>query len=162
LRADTRFVNAGILRLPPTDSYDMAIVAFFVRVSDRKGNVDVPPEQAALAEQVYKTGKPVITVGFGSPYLIERFPQAETWLGAFGISDVAQISVARALFGEIPVRGHLPVTVPGVNLKAGFGIEVPANPMTVQRMDAREDSQLGPAYDGTEQGVKDKAFAGAT
>jgi len=38
--------------------------------------------------------------------LIERFPQAETWLAAFGISDVAQISVARALFGEIPVRGN--------------------------------------------------------
>jgi beta-glucosidase-like glycosyl hydrolase/CubicO group peptidase (beta-lactamase class C family) len=162
LRADTRFVNAGILRLPPQDSYDVAIVAFFVRVSDRKGNVDVPAEQAALAEQVFKTGKPVITVGLGSPYLIERFPQAETWLAAFGISDVAQISVARALFGEIPVRGHLPVTVPGVNLKAGFGIEVPANPMTVQPMDAREDSQLRPAYEVIERAVKDKAFPGAT
>ncbi|HEY6947003.1 MAG TPA: glycoside hydrolase family 3 N-terminal domain-containing protein [Candidatus Acidoferrum sp.] len=162
LRADTRFVNASILRLPSPDSYDVAIVAFFVRVSDRKGNVDVPPEQAVLAEQVYKTGKPVITVGFGSPYLIERFPQAETWLAAFGISDVAQISVARALFGEIPVRGHLPVTVPGVNLKAGFGIEVPANPMTLRPMDAREDGQLRPAYEVVEKAVKDKAFPGAT
>src|SRR5689334_24166093 len=162
LRADTRFVNASILKLPSPDSYDVAIIAFFVRVSDRKGNVDVPAEQAALAEQVYKTGKPVITVGLGSPYLIERFPQAETWLAAFGISDVAQISVARALFGEIPMRGHLPVTVPGVNLKAGFGIEVPANPMTVQPMDAREDSQLRPAYEVIEKGVKDKAFPGAT
>src|SRR5947207_2853904 len=94
LRADTRFVNASILKLPPPDSYDVAILALFVRVSDRKGNVDVPAEQAALAEQIYKTGKPVITLGFGSPYLIERFPQAETWLGAFGISDVAQISAA--------------------------------------------------------------------
>jgi beta-N-acetylhexosaminidase len=161
LRADTRFVNASILRLPPPDSYDVAIVAFFVRVSDRKGNVDVPPEQAALAEQVYKTGKPVITVGFGSPYLIERFPQAETWLGAFGISDVAQISVARALFGEIPVRGHLPVTVPGVNLQAGFGMEVPANPMTLQPLDARADGQLRPAYEVIEKAITDKAFPGA-
>jgi beta-N-acetylhexosaminidase len=162
LRADTRFVNASILKLPPPDSYDVAVVAFFVRVSDRKGNVDVPLEQAALAEQVYKTGKPVITVAFGSPYLIEGFPQAETWLAAFGISDVAQISAARALFGEIPVRGHLPVTVPGVNLKAGFGIEVPANPMTLQPMDAREDAQLQPAYEVVEKAVKDKAFPGAT
>lgn len=162
LRADTRFVNAGILKLPSPDSYDVAIVAFFVRVSDRKGNVDVPAEQGALAEQVYKTSKPVITVGMGSPYLIERFPQAETWLAAFGISDVAQISVARALFGEIPVRGHLPVTVPGVNLKAGFGIEVPANPMTLQPMNAREDSQLRPAYEVVEKAVKDKATPGAT
>lgn len=162
LRSDTRFVNASTLRLPSPDSYDVAIVAFFVRVSDRKGNVDIPAEQTALAEQVYKTGKPVITVGLGSPYLIERFPQAETWLAAFGISDVAQISVARALFGEIPVRGHLPVTVPGVNLKAGFGMEVPANPMTLQPMDAREDSQLRPAYEIVEKAIKDKATPGAT
>jgi beta-N-acetylhexosaminidase len=162
LRADTRFVNASILKLPSPDTYDVAIVAFFVRVSDRKGNVDVPPEQAALAEQVYKTGKPAVTVAFGSPYLIEEFPQAETWLAAFGISDVAQISAARALFGEIPVRGHLPVTVPGVNLKAGFGIEVPANPVTLRPMDVREDGQLRPAYEVVERAVKDKAFPGAT
>jgi len=162
LRADTRFVNASIFRLPSPDAYDVAIVAFFVRVSDRKGNVDVPPEQAALAEQVYKTGKPVITLAFGSPYLIEGFPQAETWLAAFGISDVAQISSARALFGEIPVRGHLPVTVPRVNLKAGFGMEVPANAMTLQPMAAREDGQLRPAYEVVDKAVKDRAFPGAT
>jgi beta-glucosidase-like glycosyl hydrolase/CubicO group peptidase (beta-lactamase class C family) len=162
LRADTRFVDANTLKLPPPDSYDVAILALFVRVSDRKGNVDVPAEQAALAEQIYKTGKPVITVGFGSPYLIEKFPQAETWLAAFGISDVAQISVARALFGQIPVRGHLPVTVPGVNLKAGFGMELPANPMTVQQMDVSGDAQLRPAYDVIENAIAEKAFPGAT
>ena len=162
LRADTRFVNASTLKLPPPDSYDVAILALFVRVSDRKGNVDVPAEQAALAEQLYKTEKPIITVGFGSPYLVERFPQAETWLAAFGISDVAQISVARALFGQIPVRGHLPVTIPGVNLKAGFGMELPASPMTVQPTDARGEAQLQPAYDAIEKAIADKTFPGAT
>jgi beta-N-acetylhexosaminidase len=162
LRADTRFVNASMLKLPAPDSYDVAILALFVRVSDRKGNVDVPAEQAELAQQLYKTGKPVITVGFGSPYLIEKFSQAETWLATFGISDVAQISVARALFGEIPVRGHLPVTVPGVNLTAGFGIELPANPMTMQSMDVRSEARLQPAYDLIEKGIKEKAFPGAT
>jgi beta-N-acetylhexosaminidase len=162
LRADTRFVKADLLKLPSADTYDLAIVAFFVRVSDRKGNVDVPAEQAVLAEQIYKTGKPVITVGLGSPYLIENFPKAETWLAAFGISDVAQISAARALFGQIPVRGRLPVTIPGVDLKAGFGIDVPANPMTVQPMDASGDAQLRPAYDVIERAIADKAFPGAT
>ena len=162
LRADTKFVKAETLKLPPPESYDVAILALFVRVSDRKGNVDVPADQAALAEQVYKTGKPVITVGFGSPYLIEKFPQAETWLAAFGISDVAQISAARALFGEIPVRGHLPVTVPGVNLTRGFGMELPANPMTLQPMDERGEAQLQPAFNVIEKAVADKAFPGAT
>jgi beta-N-acetylhexosaminidase len=162
LRADTRFINAGLLKLPPPESYDIAILALFVRVSDRKGNVDVPPEQAALAEQVFKTGKPLITVGFGSPYLIERFPQAEMWLAAFGISDVAQISVARALFGQIQVRGHLPVTIPGVDLKAGFGMELPADPMTVQPMDSPSDSRLQPAYEVIERAIADGSFPGAT
>ena len=162
LRADTKFASAANLKLPPPDSYDIALLALFVRVSDRKGNVDVPAEQAALAEQVYKSGKPVITLALGSPYLIERFPQAETWIGAFGISDVAQISMARALFGEIPIRGHLPVTIPGIGLKAGFGIEVPAEPMKLAPMDVRGEAQLQPAFAVIEAAVKDKAFPGAT
>jgi beta-glucosidase-like glycosyl hydrolase/CubicO group peptidase (beta-lactamase class C family) len=162
LRADTKFAKAGNLNLPSPDTYDVAILALFVKVSDRKGNVDLPAEQAALADQIYKTGKPVVTVGLGSPYLVEHFPQAETWLAAFGISDVAQISIARALFGEIPVRGHLPVTVPGVDMKADFGIELPADAMKVQSMDGRAEPQLRPAYDVLEKAIADKAFPGAT
>lgn len=162
LRADTRFVKADTLKLPSADSYDIAILALFVRVSDRKGNVDVPPDQSALAEQIFHAGKPVITVGFGSPYLIENFPQAETWLAAFGISDVAQISIARALFGQIYIRGHLPVTIPGINLKAGFGISRPVDAMAVQPMDPKADKELQPAYDVIEKAIADKAFPGAT
>src|SRR5260370_16570771 len=105
------------------------MLALLVRVSDGKGNVVVPAEQAARGEKIYKTGKPVITLGFGSPYLIERFPQAETWLAAFGISDVAQISAVRAIFGEILVRGKLPLTIPGVNLKPRFALEIQPHPL---------------------------------
>ena len=162
IRADTKFVHADALRLPPPDSYDIAVLALFVRVSDRKGDVDIPADQMPLIEQLYKTGKPVITLGLGSPYLIDRLPQADTWLSAFGISDVAQISLARALFGEIPVRGRLPVSIPGVDLKAGFGIELPADPMKLQPMDVAGDGQLEPAFHAIENAIADKAFPGAT
>jgi beta-glucosidase-like glycosyl hydrolase/CubicO group peptidase (beta-lactamase class C family) len=161
LRADTRFVKASTLKLPPADSFDIAILALFVRVSDRKGNVDVPAEQLTLAKQVFDAGKPVITVGLGSPYLIENFPQADTWLATFGISDVAQISIARALFGQIPIQGHLPVTIPGIDLKAGFGISRPADPDTIQLMDAA-DKTFQSAYEVIESAIADKAFPGAT
>jgi hypothetical protein len=124
--------------------------------------VDIPADQAAFAAQVFKTGKPVIAVGFGSPYLFENFPQAETWLAAFGISDVAQISVARALFAEIPVRGKSPVTIPGVALKAGFGIPRSADPGTIQSMDAVADKELRPVYRVVEKSIAEKAFPGAT
>jgi beta-N-acetylhexosaminidase len=162
VRADTKFARADALKLPSSSDYDIVILALFVRVSDRKGDIDVPADQIPLINQIYKSGKPVITVGLGSPYLIERFPQADTWLSAFGISDVAQISLARALFGEIPIRGQLPVSIPGVNLKPGFGIEVPANPMTVEPMDVRAEAQLQPAFKVVEDAIADKAFPGAT
>ena len=162
LRADTRFVKADTLKLPPADQYDVVILALFVRVSDRKGDVDVPADQLPLINEIYKEGKPVITVGLGSPYLIEKFPQAGTWLSVFGISDVAQISAARAIFGQIPVQGHLPVTIPGVELKTGYGMEVAANPMTLQAMDLRGEAQLRPAFEEVEKAIADKAFPGAT
>jgi beta-N-acetylhexosaminidase len=162
LRADTRFVRGDTLKLPPPDSYDIAVLALFVRVSDRKGDIDVPAEQVPLIDQIYKSGKPVITLGLGSPYMIEHFPQAGTWLSAFGISDVAQISLARAIFGEIPVRGHLPVTIPGADLKAGYGIDLPADPMKLQAMDVRGEAQLQPAFSVIEHAIADQTFPGAT
>ena len=162
LRADTKFAKAENLKLPSPEAYDIAILALFVRVSDRKGDVDVPGDQFPFIQKIYQAGKPVISVGLGSPYLIERFPQAETWLSVFGISDVAQISVARALFGEIPIRGHLPVTIPGVDMKSGYGQQLPANPMTLQPMDVRAEAKLRPAFDVVEKAIADKAFPGAT
>jgi len=162
LRADTKFARADALKLPPPSEYDVVILALFVRVSDRKGDIDVPADQIPVINQIYKSGKPVITLGLGSPYLIERFSQADTWISAFGISDVAQISLTRALFGEIPIRGHLPVTIPGVDMKAGFGLEIPADPMTLQPMDVRGEAQLQPAFKVVEDAIADKAFPGAT
>jgi beta-N-acetylhexosaminidase len=162
LRADTRFVRADTLKLPASDSYDLVVLALFVRVSDRKGDIDVPADQIPLIDAIYKSGKPVVTLGLGSPYLIERFPQAGTWLSAFGISDVAQISLARALFGEIPVRGRLPVTIPGMDLKAGFGLRVPASSMKLEAMNIRGEAQLTPAFRVVDNAIADKAFPGAT
>ena len=79
----------------------------------------------------------MVTIGFGSPYLVEHFPQAETWLAAFGISDVAQISVARALFGEIPVHGTLARDGAWRGDEGGIWNRSAGDPMTVQPMEAR-------------------------
>src|SRR5579863_6299606 len=39
VRMDTRFVRADTVKLPPLDTYDVAIAAIFVRVADRKGSI---------------------------------------------------------------------------------------------------------------------------
>ena len=97
LRADTQFTSVTTLKLPNPDTYDVAIAALFVRVADRKGNVGFPDDQRAFIDQLLAAGKPTVVAGFGSPYLIERFPNAPTWLAEFATNDVSQRAAGRAL-----------------------------------------------------------------
>ncbi len=131
VRMDTTFVRAANARLPSPDTYDVAIAAIFVRVADRKGSVGLPDDEAAVVDRLLAAGKPVIVACFGSPYLIERFPAAKTWIAAFSTVDVAQWAVGRALFGQAGIGGRLPVNIPGV-AAIGAGLDLPANPMKLR------------------------------
>ncbi len=159
LRADTHFSSAGMLQPPATDSYDVAIAALFVRVADRKGHVGFPEDQRAFVNRLLETGKPVVVVAFGSPYLIEKFPNAKTWLAAFSANGVAQRAVARALFGQTAVGGKIPVAVPGV-VPRGAGVRVAANPMLLRPACREFCERLKPAYEVLDRAVKDGAFPG--
>ncbi|MGA2845081.1 MAG: serine hydrolase, partial [Candidatus Acidiferrales bacterium] len=159
LRADTQFSSASALKLPPPESYDVAIAALFVRVADRKGNVGLPDDQRALVNQIVAAGKPLVVMSFGSPYLIEKFPEAKTWLAEFSTNDVSQRAAVRALFGQVATEGQIPVTVPGT-LKRGDGIRVAANPMTLQPAPPDMAARLKPAFDLMDRAIADGAIPG--
>jgi beta-N-acetylhexosaminidase len=159
LRADTQFASANWLKLPPPESYDVAIAALFVRVGDRKGNVGLPDNQRAVVNQMLATEKPVVVMSFGSPYLIENFPNAKTWLAEFSTNDVSQRAAVRALFGQVATQGQIPVTVPGTE-KRGDGIHVAANSMTLQPAPADMATRLKPAFDVMNRGIADGAIPG--
>jgi beta-N-acetylhexosaminidase len=159
LRADTQFVNVGNLKLPPADSYDIAIAALFVRVADRKGNVGFPDDQRAFVNQMLISGKPCVVLAFGSPYLISSFPSAKTWIGEFSTNDVSQRAGVRALFGQVAFAGRIPVTVPDT-AKRGDGIHVPANPMTLEPAPPTISNRLASAYTLLDRAVADGAFPG--
>ncbi len=157
VRIDTRFVRADMAKLPPPETYDVAIAAIFVRVADRKGSIGLPDDQAAVVDRLLHAGKPVIVACFGSPYLAERFPDAKTWIAAFSTVDVAQRAMGRALFGQVAIAGHLPVNIPDV-AALGAGLALPANPMKLRAASA--ESKLKPAYDVLDRAVADHAFPG--
>jgi beta-N-acetylhexosaminidase len=159
LRADTQFASANWLKLPPPESYDVAIAALFVRVTDRKGNVGLPDNQRAVVNQMLASEKPVVVMSFGSPYLIENFPDAKTWLAEFSTNDVSQRAAVRALFGQVATQGQIPVTVPGTQ-KRGDGIHVAANPMTLQPAPADMAARLKPAFDVMNRAIADGAIPG--
>jgi beta-N-acetylhexosaminidase len=159
LRADTHFSSVEMLKLPPADGYDVAIAALFVRVADRKGHVGIPEDQRAFVNRLIDSGKPAAVVAFGSPYLIERFPNAKTWLASFSANSVSQIAAARALFGETAISGKIPVTVPGV-AERGAGLTVDANSMTLKPATPDFCGRLQPAHDLLDRAVRDCAFPG--
>jgi beta-N-acetylhexosaminidase len=63
-------------------------------------------------------------VAMGNPYLAADFPKVENYMCTFSNATVSEIAAVKALFGEIAIRGHLPVTIPGVAAR-GAGIERP-------------------------------------
>ena len=159
VRMDTRFVRAETAKLPSPDTYDVAIAAIFVRVADRKGSVGLPDDEAAVIDRLLAAGKPAIVACFGSPYLIERFPAAKTWVAAFSTVDVAQRAFGRALFGQVSIGGRLPVNVPGV-ASLGAGLDLPANPMKLRAADTPTNAKLKAVYDLLDRAVADHAFPG--
>ncbi len=159
LRADTQYSRVSALRLPPPASYDVAIAALFVRVADRKGNVAFPEDQRAFVNELLAAGRPVAVAAFGSPYLISRFPQAGTWVAQFSANDVSQRAVARAMFGQVPIGGKLPVTIPDV-AQRGDGLRVAASPMLLRPAAPEMSVQLKPAHALLDRAVSDGAFPG--
>ena len=159
LRADTQFVNVSALKLPGPETYDVAIVALFVRVADRKGNVGLPEDQRAFVNQILATGKPTAVLAFGSPYLIERFPNAKTWLAEFSTNDVSQRAAVRCLFGQSAIGGQIPVTVSGA-VKRGDGLRIEANSMRLQPAPVAMVNRLKPSFELLDHAVADGAFPG--
>jgi beta-N-acetylhexosaminidase len=64
-------------------------------------------------------------VAMGNPYLASDFPKIQNYMCTFSNASVSEVAAIKALFGEIPIRGHLPVTIPNVAAR-GAGIERPA------------------------------------
>src|SRR5579871_4788737 len=64
-------------------------------------------------------------VAMGNPYLAGDFPKIENYVCTFSNATVSEVAAVKALFGEIPIHGHLPVTIPNI-AQRGAGIERPA------------------------------------
>jgi len=66
-----------------------------------------------------------VVVAMGNPYLASDFPKIENYMCTFSNATVSEVGAIKALFGEIPIRGHLPVTIPNI-AQRGAGLERPA------------------------------------
>jgi beta-N-acetylhexosaminidase len=72
-----------------------------------------------------------VVLAMGNPYLVRDFPAIQNYVCAFSNATVSETAAVKAIFGEIPISGHLPVTIPDVASR-GEGMERPARPISAQ------------------------------
>jgi beta-N-acetylhexosaminidase len=74
--------------------------------------------QAILDHAAQKTA----VLAMGNPYVAQDFPAIQNYLCTFSNASVSETSAVKALFGEIAIHGHLPVSIPNI-AQRGAGIE---------------------------------------
>jgi beta-N-acetylhexosaminidase len=102
-----------------TSACSAIVAASFASVSaDLK---DVRP----FLEKLSQGPVPLVLLPLENPYLLTSLPNVSTFLTTFSSSLPSEIAAVKALFGEIPITGHTPVTIPGF-AKLGDGIQLPS------------------------------------
>lgn len=81
---------------------------------------------AALLQSVLRAAnEKTAVIAMGNPYLAAAFPGIQTFVCTYSHAQVSEMSAVKAMFGEIPMPGRLPVTIPNF-AKRGAGLGAPA------------------------------------
>jgi beta-N-acetylhexosaminidase len=104
------------------DMADAIIVNGFIRVAAYKGSISLTPAEMALVHDLSVAKKPFVFTVFGSPYALTRMPDLPSYIVTFDTTPLAELAAVRAITGEIPFRGHLPISLPGL-YPIGHGLQ---------------------------------------
>jgi beta-N-acetylhexosaminidase len=111
-----------------TGSYDAIVAGIFVRASSGSGRIDLAAPLVRLLQEVAaaseRRNQPFVAAFFGNPYAPSFVPEIPAMLVTYDFSDHAERTAVRALAGEIPITGKLPISVPGL-FTLGHGVTRP-------------------------------------
>jgi beta-N-acetylhexosaminidase len=108
-----------------TSKCSAIVVAAFATVAAYRGSMGLNGELTPFIAKLTEGSVPVAIVAMGNPYLLTAFPKTAAYLATFSSTPPSESSAVKALFGEMPISGHMPVTIPGF-AKLGDGIQMPA------------------------------------
>ena len=113
------------------EQYDAVVAGVFVRTAAFSGRMDLADELVDLLTHLGRrsasTGRPFVAVMFGNPYAATFLEELPTILVTYDFYDLAERSAARAVAGEISIRGRLPVAL-GDSFPVGHGLDREATP----------------------------------
>lgn len=75
-------------------------------------SINLRPAHAELVRKVASLGRRFVIANFGNPYVMKNLPKADAAILTYDGECAESIEAAvEALFGEIPTRGKLPITI---------------------------------------------------
>jgi beta-N-acetylhexosaminidase len=113
--------------LKAVDEAQSVVAAVYLVPSGGKidNSVAMADASGVLLQQLLNhAGEKAAVIAMGNPYLAADFPQIGTYMCTFSNATVSETAAVKALFGEIMIHGHLPVSIPNVAAR-GTGIERP-------------------------------------
>ncbi len=90
---------------------DALVVNGFVRVASYKGSIDLDRAQMQLLRDLVALGKPLVFTAFGSPFVLTHLEDLPAYAVTYDISGTAETAAIRAITGEIPFSGKLPINL---------------------------------------------------
>jgi beta-N-acetylhexosaminidase len=91
-----------------------------------KNSVGLADASGALLQNILdRSAQKTAVLAMGNPYLAQDFPAVQNYICTFSNATVSEVSAVKALFGEIAIHGHLPVSIPNI-AQRGAGIERPS------------------------------------
>ncbi len=102
---------------------DVIVVGIYLSVVAWKGERRFAKPLDEFLRSLGSSPVPVVLVAFGDPYVLGKLPETSVVMTTYNGTFLAERSIARALTGRIPIRGTLPVTIPG-RYKQGEGIHL--------------------------------------
>jgi beta-N-acetylhexosaminidase len=113
------------------DVTDVVIVGGFIRVAAFKGSIDLNQWQLDLLKYLSRANKPFVFTLFGSPYLLSFVPELPTYILTYEYYPEAERAAVRAIMGEIPFVGKLPISLPGAYaIGDGLATQVATGPVS--------------------------------
>src|SRR5881394_2879534 len=105
---------------------DIVIVSMYGRVrTGQARSVALPEPGTAALNQLIEKNARLIGISFGNPYILMSFPNLKTYLVAYGDMPSLQEAAAESLLGQHEIKGHLPISLPGMYPR-GTGIQLKA------------------------------------
>jgi beta-N-acetylhexosaminidase len=103
---------------------DLIVYSTFSKLVTGQDSGSIPESHRGILKKLVASGKPVVWVTFGNPYVLRIAPEIGTYLCTFSYSEPSQVATAKALSGEIETKGKMPVSIPSYS-KVGDGIVIP-------------------------------------